>query len=152
METMQYIRLSHAYADPNLSGMTVFDSPAGVPAPPAGRYSHIADIDLGTRKLLVLSGQIALDQDGGLVGNGNMTAQADFVFDQIETILAARGAAFSDVVNIRTYLTDMGQIAEYGAARRKRFDPDAMPTSTTVEVSRLFVDGALLEVEVTAVV
>jgi len=81
-----------------------------------------------------------------------MTAQADCIFDQIEKILAAHGATFADVVNIRTYLTDMDRIAEYAAARRPRFASDAMPTSTTVEVSRLFVAGALVEVEVTAVV
>jgi 2-iminobutanoate/2-iminopropanoate deaminase len=132
--------------------MTIFDNPAGVPAPPPGRYSHLARIGLGDKTLLMLSGQIATDENGGLVGAGDMTAQAGYIFDQIEKILAAHGATFADVVNVRTYLTDIGRIAEYATARRPRFNPDAMPTSTTVEVSRLFVDGALLEVEVTAVV
>ena len=54
-------------------------------------------------------------------------------------------------MNIRSYLTDMSRIAEYADARRSRLNPDRLPTSTTVEVSRLFVDGALLEVEVTAI-
>jgi 2-iminobutanoate/2-iminopropanoate deaminase len=132
--------------------MTIFDNPAGVPAPPSGRYSHLARVDLGDKTLLLLSGQIAVDENGGLVGKGDMTAQADFIFDQIGTILAAHGATFADVINVRTYLTDMDRIGEYGQARRSRFNPDAMPTSTAVEVSRLFVDGALLEIEVTAVI
>ena len=149
---MRYMRLSHAWAVPSLAGMTIFDNPAGAPAPPPGRYSHLARVDLGNKTLLLLSGQIAVDESGSLVGKGDMTAQANYIFDQIETMLAAHGATFADVVNVRTYLTDMDQIAEYGAARRPRFSKDAMPTSTTVEVSRLFVDGALLEVEVTAVV
>jgi 2-iminobutanoate/2-iminopropanoate deaminase len=131
--------------------VTIFDNPAGVPAPPPGRYSHIARVSLGDKTLLLLSGQIATDESGGLVGKGDMTAQASHIFAQIAVILAAHGATFADVINVRTYLTDMDRIAEYAAARRPRFDPDAMPTSTTVEVSRLFVDGALLEVEVTAV-
>ena len=135
-----------------LSHMTIFDNPSGVPAPPAGRYSHVARVDLGGKTLLLLSGQIATDENGSLVGTGDMTAQADYIFDQVGKILAAHGATFGDVVNVRTYLTDMDRIAEFGAARRPRFNPDAMPTSTTVEVSRLFVDGALLEIEVTAVV
>jgi 2-iminobutanoate/2-iminopropanoate deaminase len=138
--------------DPNLAGMTIFDNPAGVPAPPPGRYSHLARVDLGNKTLLLLSGQIAVDESGSLVGKGDMTAQANYIFNQIGTMLAAHGATFADVVNVRTYLTDMDQIAEYGAARRPRFNKDAMPTSTTVEVSRLFVDGALIEIEVTAVV
>ena len=135
-----------------LSHMTIFDNPSGVPAPPAGRYSHVARVDLGGKTLLLLSGQIATDENGSLVGAGDMTAQADYIFDQVGKILAAHGATFGDVVNIRTYLTDMDRIAEYGAARRPRFNPDAMPTSTAVEVSRLSVDGALVEIEVTAIV
>ncbi|HEX6520631.1 MAG TPA: RidA family protein [Streptosporangiaceae bacterium] len=132
--------------------MTIFDNPPGVPAPPPGRYSHVARIDLAGTRLLILSGQIATDEDGKLIGPDDMTAQADAIFEQIGTILAAHGATFEHVVNIRTYLTDMDRIAEYAQARRKRLSADALPTSTTVEVSRLAVPGALLEVEITAVV
>jgi 2-iminobutanoate/2-iminopropanoate deaminase len=132
--------------------MTIFDNPAGVPAPPPGRYSHVASIDIADRKLLLLSGQIATDASGTLIGPDDMAAQAEVIFGNIGTILAAHGASFDHVVNIRTFLTDIGRIAEYGDVRRKRLNPDALPTSTTVEVSRLFVPGALVEVEVTAVV
>lgn len=131
--------------------MVVFDNPRGVPAPPPGRYSHVARVDLGERTLLVLSGQVPVDGDGRIVGEGDMAAQARYVMDSIGTILAAHGATFADVVNIRTYLTDMSRLAEYGEARRGLFG-DMPPTSTTVEVSALFMPGALLEVEVTAVV
>ncbi|MBV9449671.1 MAG: RidA family protein [Streptosporangiaceae bacterium] len=132
--------------------MTLFDNPLGVPAPPPGRYSHVARIDLAGARLLILSGQIATDEDGKLIGPDDMTAQATAIFEQIGTILAAHGATFEHIVNIRTYLTDMDRISEYAQARRKRLSADALPTSTTVEVSRLAVPGALLEVEVTAVV
>ena len=132
--------------------MTTFDNPAGVPAPPPGRYSHLAIIDLADKKFLILSGQIATDGDGKLIGPDDMTAQTNAIFDQIGAILAAHGAAFEHVVNIRTYLTDMDRIAEYANARRARFSDHArLPTSTTVEVTRLAVPGALIEVEVTAV-
>jgi 2-iminobutanoate/2-iminopropanoate deaminase len=131
--------------------MTIFDNPAGVPAPPPGRYSHVARIDLAGTRLLLLSGQVAVDADRKLTG-ADMTTQTEAIFAQIATILAAHGATFEHVVSIRTYLTDMDQLAEYGEARRKYLNPRALPTSTTVEVSRLFIDGALLEVEVTAVV
>lgn len=131
--------------------MVVFDNPAGVPAPPPGRYSHVARIGLGERTLLVLSGQVAVDGDGELVGEGDMTAQTEYVMDTIGAILAAHGAGFGDIVNVRTYLTDMSRLAEHGRARQSRFG-DTPPTSTAVEVSRLFMPGALVEVEVTAVV
>lgn len=130
---------------------TIFDNPAGVPAPPPGRYSHVARTPLAGGTLLTLSGQVAIDEDGSLIGPDDMTAQATTVFDRIATILAAHGASFDHVINIRSYLTDIGRIAEYGTARRKYLNEAALPTSTTVEVSRLFIPGALLEVEVTAI-
>lgn len=131
--------------------MTVFDNPATVPAPPAGRYSHVARVEFGDKTMLILSGQVAIDADGRLVGENDMRAQSEFVMDTIEKILAAYGATFANVVNIRTFLTDIDRIGEYGDVRRPRFT-GMPPTSTTVEVSRLFVPGALLEVEVTAIV
>lgn len=131
---------------------TIFDNPAGVPAPPPGRYSHVARVDLGGRALLLLSGQVAVSADGEVIGPDDMSAQTAAIFDQIGTILAAHGASFDHVVNIRSYLTDIDRISEYGTVRRKYLNDAALPTSTTVEVSRLFIPGVLLEVEVTAVV
>ncbi|MET7423799.1 RidA family protein [Dactylosporangium sp. NPDC005555] len=130
--------------------MLVIDNPAGVAAP-VGAYSQVARVDVGTGALLFLSGQIALSDDGELVGAGDMAAQATRVFELIGALLAAHGAAFGDVVNIRTFLTDMSMLPMYGQVRRTVFT-GAPPTSTTVEVSKLFRDGALLEVEVVAAV
>ena len=127
---------------------TTFHNPPTAP-PPAAAYSNVADIDLGGTRLLILSGQAALDADGTVMGD-DMTAQTTFVFDAIAALLADRGATFADVVNIRTYLADMDRLAEYGAVRRA-YLAGALPTSTTVEVSRLFRPGLLLEVDVTAV-
>ena len=128
--------------------MVIFDNPATVPAP-AGQYSHVARVELGDRTFLQLSGQVAIDADGKVVGN-DMSTQAEYIMDRINAILAAHGATFADVVNVRTFLTDMSQLPEYGKVRSARF-PGTPPTITTVEVSRLFVPGALLEVEVLAI-
>lgn len=127
-----------------------FDNPDTVPAPP-GVYSHVARVDSGDGALLFVAGQIAVDETGALVGEDDMTAQSHQVLGMIERILAAHGASFSDVVQIRTFLTDMDRLAEYAAAR-KVYHGEYHPTSTTVEVSRLFHPGALLEVEVVAAV
>jgi len=127
-----------------------FHNPPAAP-PPAAAYSNLAEVDLGGTRLLVLAGQVALDHDGRLVGGDDMRAQTRQVFDAIGALLADRGATFADVVNIRTYLADMDRLREYGEVRAAYLD-GARPTSTTVEVSRLFRAGALLEVDVTAVV
>jgi 2-iminobutanoate/2-iminopropanoate deaminase len=129
--------------------MVMFDNPATVPAP-AGQYSHVALAELGDQVILQLSGQAAIDAEGKVVGGNDMTAQADYIMDNITAILAAHGATLADVLNIRAYVTDMSRLSEYGKVRTARFT-GTPPTVTTVEVSRLFVPGALIEVEIMAV-
>ncbi len=124
-----------------------FDDPAA--APPVGPYSQVARIDLGTGTLLLVSGQIAVDAAGAPVGGDSMAEQTRRVFDALGAVLAAHGAGFSDVVNVRTFLTDMDRLREYGAVRLE-YLKDPQPTSTTVEVSRLFRPEALLEVDLVA--
>lgn len=128
----------------------IIDNPAGVPAPPPGRYSHVARLEIGDAVILMLSGQVAVDDDMNVVAPGDMGAQADRIFEIIGTLLAAHGASFADVVNIRSYVTDLSQLTAYAHARAKFLPADELPTSTTVEVSGLFLPGAVLEVEVTA--
>jgi 2-iminobutanoate/2-iminopropanoate deaminase len=131
----------------------VLDDPAGVPAPPPGRYSHVCRLPLGdSSTLLLVSGQVAVDDDLAVVAAGDMRAQSERIFEILATILDAHGATFADVVNIRTYLTDIGRLGEYAEVRLKHLPTDHPPTSTTVEVSALFLPGAVIEVEVMAVV
>ena len=126
------------------------DNPQTVPAPPA-RYSHLARIDLGGGALLFLAGQLALDASGEVVAPGDVRAQADRIFAVTADLLAAHGGSLADVVHIRTFMTDLGDLPGYAEVRARHF-PGTPPASTTVEVSRLFRDGAVLEVEITAAV
>ncbi|MBG0831195.1 NAD-binding protein [Planomonospora sp. ID67723] len=121
-------------------------NPASVPAT-NGLYSHATR----SGSLLSVSGQVALDAEGRVLGEDDMTAQSEHVMESLARILADQGCTFDDVTHIRTFLTDMSRLPEYGAVRR-RFITGEPPASTTVEVSRLFRPGLLIEVEVTAVV
>ncbi|MER7365276.1 Rid family hydrolase [Nonomuraea wenchangensis] len=107
-----------------------------------GMYSHAVRVG----DTLYISGVAAFDERGEIVGEGSMAAQTEHVYRVIERILADQGAGFGDVAFIRTYLTDMDARAEHGAVRRK-FITGTPPASTTVEVSRLFMPGLLLEVD-----
>ena len=127
------------------------ENPATVPAPFGDRFAHVARLDLGGGALLMLSGQVAVDDAGEVVAPGDITAQSEHVFNLIGGVLAAHGATFADVLHIRTFMTNLDDLPGYGAVRR-RFFTGPPPASTTVEVSRLFLPGALLEVEVTAAV
>jgi enamine deaminase RidA (YjgF/YER057c/UK114 family) len=112
--------------------MAIFDNPTTVPAP-FGQYSHVARVELGDRIFLQLSGQVAIDADGKVIGN-DMATQAEYIMDRITAILAAHGATLADVVNVRTYVTDMSQLPEYGKVRAARFQTP--PTITTVSATR----------------
>lgn len=129
----------------------IIDNPAGVPAPPPGRYSHVVRLEMGDATLLLLSGQCSVDDEMNVVAPGDMRGQTERIFEIIGTILDAHGATFTDIVNIRTYLTDIDRRAEYGEVRRRYLDREQLPTSTTVEVSALFLPEAVIEVEVMAV-
>jgi enamine deaminase RidA (YjgF/YER057c/UK114 family) len=130
----------------------IVDNPVGVPAPPPGRYSHVVRLELGDSTILLLSGQCSVDDELNVVAPGDIRGQSERIFEILGTILEAHGATFADIVNIRTYLTDIDQRAEYGEVRRKYLDADQLPTSTTVEVSALFLPEAVIEVEVMAVI
>lgn len=129
----------------------ILDNPESVAAPFGDRFAHVARLELGDGALLVLSGQVAVDDSGAVVAPGDIRAQAERIFEIIGGVLAAHGAGFGDVLHVRTFLTDLAGLAGYAAVRRRVF-PGKPPASTTVEVSRLFLPGALLEVEVTAAV
>jgi enamine deaminase RidA (YjgF/YER057c/UK114 family) len=120
-----------------------------------GLAAHIARLDLGGGALLMLAGQVAVDDDGEVVAPGDAGAQAERIFEIIGEVLAAHGATFANVLHIRTYMTDLNDLPTYGAVRRRLFPAAPAvnpPASTTVEVSRLFLPGAVLEVEITAAV
>ncbi|MEU7894909.1 NAD(P)-binding domain-containing protein [Nonomuraea sp. NPDC049152] len=116
-------------------------NPGSVPAT-NGFYSHAVRVG----DMLYVSGQAAFDERGELVGEGDMTAQAEAVFQNIGEILADQGAGFEDIAFIRTYLTDMDQRFAYGEVRRK-YITGTPPASTTVEVSKLFMPGLMLEID-----
>ncbi|MBG0563960.1 RidA family protein [Actinoplanes aureus] len=126
------------------------DNPATVAAPYADRFSHVARLDVPGGALLTLAGQVAVDDAGAVVAPGDAGAQAERIFEIIGALLAAHGAGFGDVLHIRTYMLDLGDLPAYAVVRRRIFPADP-PASTTVQVSGLFLPGLVLEVEVTAV-
>jgi reactive intermediate/imine deaminase len=113
-------------------------------------YTHIVEVT-GPNRTIYISGQIAFDKDGTLVGAGDMKAQAEQVFRNLETALKAAGAQFSDVVKMNSYITDMSKVQAVRDVRAIYFK-DATPASTFVEVKGLVRPDLLLEIEVVAVV
>jgi 2-iminobutanoate/2-iminopropanoate deaminase len=116
---------------------------AGLPEP----ISHYTDA-VQANGLLFVSGCLAVDVDGRLVGE-DVVAQTRQVFANIGAVLDAAGAGFADVVKVTVYLCDIDDRPRVNAVRQEVFG-DARPASTLVEVSRLAVAGARVEIDAIA--
>jgi 2-iminobutanoate/2-iminopropanoate deaminase len=112
--------------------------------------SHYTDA-VRAGDLLFVSGIVGVDANGDLVGGDDVVAQARQVFENIGAILAAASCAFGDVVKVTIYLTDVDDRPKINPVRQAVFG-QTRPASTLVEVPRLAVDGAKIEVECVAVI
>ena len=101
----------------------------------------------GRGRLVVVSGQVAQDERGKLVGSGDPAAQARRVFENLRRCLAAAGAAFGDVVKLTFFVLDVADLPAVRAARDAVINTARPPASTAVQVAALFAPGYLLEVE-----
>ena len=120
------------------------------PAPlskPTG-YTHVVEVT-GPAKTVYIAGQIAFDKDGKVVGAGDMKAQAEQVFKNLQAALEAAGAKFSDVVKMNTYIIDMEKSPAVREVRARYFGATT-PASTLVQVVKLARPEFLLEIEVIA--
>jgi 2-iminobutanoate/2-iminopropanoate deaminase len=112
--------------------------------------SHFTDAVLAGGFLHV-SGIVAVDGEGRLVGGDDVVAQTRQVFQNMRAVLEAVGCGFEDVVKVTVFLTDVDDRARINPVRMEVFG-DARPASTLVEVPRLAVEGAKVEIECVAVV
>src|SRR5438034_7278414 len=113
-------------------------------------YTHIVEVT-GPTKTIYIAGQTASDKSGNVIGPGDMKAQSEQVFRNLEAALAAAGAKFSDIVKMTTYVTDMDKTAAMRDVRARYFG-DTTPASTLVQVVHLARPEFMLEIEVVAVV
>jgi enamine deaminase RidA (YjgF/YER057c/UK114 family) len=117
---------------------------------PAGRgYSQVVT---GRGRLIVVSGQVAQNAKGELVGPGDPAAQARQVFENLGRCLAEGGAGFDDVVKLTLFVLDVADLPAVREARDAVIDTARPPASSAVQVSALFAPGYLVEVEAWALV
>jgi enamine deaminase RidA (YjgF/YER057c/UK114 family) len=130
-----------------MSELTRIPAPAGVAA--AAQYSHVV---LGTGRFVAIAGQLALDEQGRLVGDGDPAAQARQVFENLRRCLASAGATFGDVVKLTYFVTDMAHMPALRAARAAHIPDDRLPAASAVQVAALVRPEFVMEVEAFAVV
>jgi enamine deaminase RidA (YjgF/YER057c/UK114 family) len=98
-----------------------------------------------------VSGTTAVDEDGQVVGRGDLFAQTQFILQKIERALQTAGADRTDIVRTRMYLVDIDRWQEAARAHRQFFTA-VRPAATAVEVSRLIGPDLLVEIEATAII
>lgn len=116
-----------------------------------GHYSQGVKIDLGVKTMVLVAGQLALDDDGNPVAPGDFTAQTHYVFQRIRRVLEAAGAGMDDVVKALIFITDVSKYAEVSAVRNEYFAV-ARPASAMVEISATVAKGCDVEIEVMAII
>jgi 2-iminobutanoate/2-iminopropanoate deaminase len=114
-------------------------------AEPISHYAHA----VVSGDTLYVSGIVPVDASGALVGADDVVAQAREVFAIMQRVLAAAGAAPADVVKVTVYLLDVDDRPLINPVRQEFFG-STRPASTLVEVSRLAVPGARVEIEAVA--
>jgi enamine deaminase RidA (YjgF/YER057c/UK114 family) len=98
-----------------------------------------------------ITGTVAVDDAGAVVGKGNPYEQTKFILQKIERVLEQAGASLKDVVRTRMFVTDITRWEEYGRAHGEVFAA-IKPCTTMIEISRLIGDEYLIEIEATAVI
>ena len=121
---------------------------ASVPEPVA-EYAQGVEVTGG--RTLYVAGQIAIDAEGKLVGEGDIRAQARQVFANIQAIIEEAGGEMSDIVKLTTFLTDIDDYAGFVEVRSEFLRPP-FPAATLVAVSALVRPEWLVEVEAIAVI
>ena len=111
-------------------------------------YSHVVTVT-GPGKTIYVAGQLGRDAEGNIVGD--MRAQMEQTFKNLDACLKAAGAGWADVVKTNTYVTDYDAFSKCSDVRMRYFGV-ASPTSTTIQISRLAQPGAMVEIEMIAVV
>jgi len=133
------------------------------PRPPAAAAIKPVDIDPGwawddklpfvqgkrVGNLIYVSGQVALDPDGKLVGEGDIKAQTHQALENMKTILGAAGLGLQSVIKLNSYITDADLYRDFSEARAEIFGSHR-PASTLVVVAALAFPGLLVELEAIA--
>jgi len=112
-------------------------------------YSPVVTVE--DCRLVFVSGLLARDKAGTIIGKGDMGAQIAQVGENLRIALEAGGARLDDLVRTTTYVTDIDEFFKHVEVRQRYFGK-ALPTSTTVEVRRLSHPDFMVEVEAFAAI
>ena len=117
---------------------------------PSGVFAH--GVSVTDAKLVYVSGMLARDASGTIVGVGDVRVQTEQCLQNIAAVLELEGATLADVIRVTVYIRNMDDFAAIHEVRARHFRGDARPASTMVEISRFTEPDALIEIEAIAAV
>jgi 2-iminobutanoate/2-iminopropanoate deaminase len=121
-----------------------------LPAPMRGG-AFSSGVEAPSGRTIYVSGQVAFDAEGNVVGEGDVKLQTETVLEHVKTVVEAAGGGMEDIVKVTVFITDMGLYDEIHEVRRRYFE-EPFPASSMVEVSALIDPRLLIEIEAVAVV
>jgi 2-iminobutanoate/2-iminopropanoate deaminase len=123
-------------------------NPPGV-VKPFGAFTNAAWAPQG--ETLFVAGQVSADENGELVGEGDIKAQTRQVLRNIQIILESVGGTLDDIQVVNVYVTDMSGLMDLHEVRREMFK-EPYPASTLVQVTALVKPEYLVEINAVAVI
>jgi 2-iminobutanoate/2-iminopropanoate deaminase len=132
------------------SMQTQFLNPSGLSKPTG--YTHVVVAQPG--KLVYISGQVALNAAGEVVGKGDLRAQVTQVMENLKTALAAAGATPENIIKVNYYVVNLKQeqLPIIREVRNKYFSAEHPPASTLIGVTALAREEFMIEIEAVAAV
>jgi len=111
-------------------------------------YSHVVKVG----DTVWVSGQLPLDQDGNVVGKGDIAVQTDKTYENLQKCLESVGATLRDIVMLGIYVTDLEEYDKKTRDIRKKYFGKYRPATTGIGISQLYFPDAMIEVEATAII
>lgn len=129
--------------------------PAGVWDPANAGFDHPQPFSQGIAcdagRMVFAAGQVALGENGAVIGGGDPAAQTEAALENLQRVLNEGGATLGDVMRLTVFLTDMADLPAVQEVRARYFPVDP-PASSTIEISALVVPELLVEIDAIAVV
>jgi 2-iminobutanoate/2-iminopropanoate deaminase len=121
-----------------------------LPAPMRGG-AYSSGVEAPSGRTVYVSGQVAFDTEGKVIGEGDIKAQTETVLEHVKTVVEEAGGGMEDIVKVTVFITDMGLYDQIHEVRRRYFE-EPFPASSMVEVSALIDPRLLIEIEAVAVI
>ena len=127
----------------------VINNPS-LPAPMRGG-AFSSGVEAPAGRTIYVSGQVSMDAEGNVVGEGDIELQTQTVLEHVKTVVEEAGGGMDDIVKVTVFIRDMRHYDEIHEVRRRYFE-EPYPASSMVEVSALVDPRLLIEIEAVAVI